>query len=169
MITFRTASDLGIKITHPFHNLSSGLHIPYFARPHRSFDDEYGISRAQDLLEELYELGAFIQENLPELKTHYALFKVKTERVSREFINAETLANRKRELKALLRAGEIDGRQYQQTLDPLNKERNKVLLMIALAGSDFCEEYFPMGVSIDTQDDVFSILEDKKSLMAPDN
>ena len=62
-IIFRSESDIEVRITKPFQGLSWGLHIPYFARPVRSFTTTCGESTAKRLLENLYELGGYIHEN----------------------------------------------------------------------------------------------------------
>ena len=41
-ITHRSKSDIGVEIINPYQNISSSLHIGYFARAHRSFADDYG-------------------------------------------------------------------------------------------------------------------------------
>jgi hypothetical protein len=62
-IIFRSESDIKVKIIQPFKGLSWGLHIPYFARPVRSYTTTCGESTAKRLLVNLYELGGYIAEN----------------------------------------------------------------------------------------------------------
>ena len=74
-ITHRSASDINVKITQPYQNVSRGLHIPYFARPYKSFDSELGDEIAKDLLESIYHLCTFIFENLDSLTEQYLQIK----------------------------------------------------------------------------------------------
>jgi len=66
-IIFRTGSDIDIKILQPYQNLTTGSHIPYFARPYGSFLGEYGDRSAKEMLTELYELGLYLDKNFESL------------------------------------------------------------------------------------------------------
>jgi len=72
-IVFRSEGDIGVKIISPYHDLSSGLHIPYFSRPYNSFLTDYGDYTAQNLLKYLYELGLYLEENSKFIKMQRAL------------------------------------------------------------------------------------------------
>ena len=54
-VTHRCASDITVKITKPYQNVSRGLHIPYFARPCTSFDSDFGDKTAKGSKE--YNVG----------------------------------------------------------------------------------------------------------------
>ena len=62
-ITHRSEPDISVKISSPYDNYTTGLHIPYFSRPYHSFLTEYGDRTAENLLKYLYELGLYIDEN----------------------------------------------------------------------------------------------------------
>jgi hypothetical protein len=62
-ITHRSEADIAVKIISPYTELSNGLHIPYFSRPYHSFLTEYGDKMAENLLQYLYELGLYMDEN----------------------------------------------------------------------------------------------------------
>lgn len=53
-IVYRSPSDISVEITDPFINITTGLHIPYFARSHASFQGNYGGKTARRLLVHLY-------------------------------------------------------------------------------------------------------------------
>jgi hypothetical protein len=72
-ITFRSESDIFLKITSPYSGLSAGLHIPYFSRPYHSFMTAYGDKTAENLLKGLWELGSYMEENRKFLKLQLAL------------------------------------------------------------------------------------------------
>ena len=63
VISFRSESDISVKITSPYKGLSGGRHIPYFSRPDNSFMTDYGKSTAVSILSRLYELGRYIEDN----------------------------------------------------------------------------------------------------------
>ncbi len=71
-ITFRTESDISVKITSPYSGLIGGLHIPYFSRPYHSFMTAYGDKTAENLLKGLWELGSYMEENRKFLKLQLA-------------------------------------------------------------------------------------------------
>jgi hypothetical protein len=63
VISFRSESDISVKITSPYKGLSGGRHIPYFSRSHNSFMTNYGKSTAVCILSRLYELGCYMEDN----------------------------------------------------------------------------------------------------------
>lgn len=67
-IVYRTGSDLSVRILRPYKNLSTGSHIPYFARPSFSYLGDYAYERAPEFLIELYELGLFLDQEFDRLK-----------------------------------------------------------------------------------------------------
>ena len=72
-ISFRSEGDIGVKIISPYHDLSSGLHIPYFSRPIHSFLTEYGDHTAENLLKYLYEMGLYMEENREFIRLQFCL------------------------------------------------------------------------------------------------
>ena len=67
-VTHLSASDFDVQIIKPFKNISGGSHIPYFARPHYSFEGEYGKKRILETLRDLYVLGKYLSEEMASLK-----------------------------------------------------------------------------------------------------
>ena len=70
-ITHRSASDISIEIVRPYKNLSGGSHIPYFARAGHSYDGQAGDDTARKLLAEVYEIGKYLEENMPGLQREF--------------------------------------------------------------------------------------------------
>jgi len=72
-ISHRSEADIAVKITSPYQELSSGLHIPYFSRPLNSFLTDYGDRTAENLLKHLYELGLYMDENRKFIQMQFSL------------------------------------------------------------------------------------------------
>jgi hypothetical protein len=72
-ITHLSESDITVKILSPYKDLSGSLHIPYFSRPLNSFETEYGDITAEQLLDKLYDLGRYMDENNNFLQLQIAL------------------------------------------------------------------------------------------------
>jgi hypothetical protein len=72
-ITHRSEPDIVVKISSPYDNYSTSLHIPYFSRPIHSFLTEYGDNTAENLLKYLYELGLYMEENREFIRLQFCL------------------------------------------------------------------------------------------------
>ena len=72
-ISYRSEADISVNIISPYHDLSAGLHIPYFSRPLHSFLTDYGDRTAENLLTYLYELGVYMEANRKFMKLQFAL------------------------------------------------------------------------------------------------
>jgi hypothetical protein len=159
-ITHRSASDINVKITKPYQDVSRWLHIPYFARSNKRFDSDLGDKIAKDLLESIYHLCTFLFENMGPLTAEYLKFKkrikfLEARRVSEFFFKSKRL-----QLRKMLRSGRIDNIEYQRRLKPIRKEYEKFELKKGLAWSRFFEEHFPMIVPARTKKDILKIIED---------
>jgi hypothetical protein len=73
IITFRSESDISVRITSPFSDLTGQQHIPYFSRPYNSYLTDYGDTVAMGLLKQLLDLGSYINENQAFLKLQLSL------------------------------------------------------------------------------------------------
>jgi len=78
----KSESDFEIAITKPYQNLTTGSHIPYFARDVLSFKGEYGDDSIKATLRYLYELGKHLAEKMELLKNKLADYD---DQVSDEF------------------------------------------------------------------------------------
>lgn len=68
--------DIDVEIAEPFSNLTTGSHIPVFARAlPRSFDGEYGEIRVRQMLAQLYLIGEHIRQNQEKLIDHLATYR----------------------------------------------------------------------------------------------
>ena len=158
-ITHRSASDINVVITKPYQDVSSGLHIPIFARPFRSFDTELGDKIAKDLLESIYHLCAFVFENMDSLTHDYLEFKKRIGFLEAKHVSEFVFKSRRLQLRKLLKIGTIDNIEYQKRLILSRKEHQKVEFKKNLILKIFFEELFPMIVPADTREDVLRILE----------
>ena len=122
-ITYRSHTDISLKIIVPFCNLSTGRHIPYFSAPFVNFLTEYGEKRAQELLAELYHLGKFIEENQEQLKIWLTEFRKSLDTIKKpEFFEREEFIRKRQELRKRLRNNEIDNKEHEKELSKIRKE-----------------------------------------------
>ena len=158
-ITFRSESDISVKITKPYQDVSRGLHIPYFARSQKSFDSDYGDKTAKDLLENIYYLCTFIFENMGSLLNEYLKYKERIKYLGAKHVSEYVFKSKRLQLRKLLRSGKIDNIDYQKRLARIRKEFKKFELKRSLTWSRFFEEYFPMIVPVTTRKDILRIFE----------
>jgi len=157
-ITHRSASDITVLITKPYKDVSRGLHIPYFARCHHSFDTEPVDETAKDLLKSIYYLCKYISDNFDSLIAQYLQIKKTLELLEVENISEKVFKSKRIELRKLLRSKQIDNVQYQKRLIAIRKEYEQLETRKSLIWSEFFEEYFPMIVPVGTRDDVLRVL-----------
>ena len=158
-ITHRSASDISVKIIHPYQDVSSGLHIPYFAKSHKRFDSDFGDKTAKDLLKSIYHLCTFIFENMDSLIDEYLEFKKRIKFLEAKLVSEYVFKSKRLQLRKQLRSGEIDNLEYQKRLTPIRKEYEKFERKKNLIWNGFFEEYFPMIVPVTTRDDILRIIE----------
>jgi hypothetical protein len=158
-ITHRSAINIDVKITQPYQDVSTGLHIPYAARPYKSFATELGDKIAKDLLKEIYHICTFITTNLDSLTGPYLQVKKRIKYLEAESVSERVFKSKRLQLRKLFRNGQIDNIEYQKRLTPFSKEYKKLKLKIYPLWSRFIEEHFPMVVTADIRNDVLRILE----------
>ena len=73
IISFRSESDISVRIMSPFIGLTGQQHIPYFSRPFNSYLTVYGDTVAVHLLKQLSDLGSYIDKNKAFLKLQLSL------------------------------------------------------------------------------------------------
>lgn len=157
-ITHRSVSDINVRITKPYKDVSRGLHIPYFARPLNSFDTELGDKTAKDLLENIYHLCRYISDNLDSITAQYLQIKKTIKLLEKENISEKVFKAKRIELRKLLRSKQIGNVEYQKLLTPIRKGRELLEVRKSLIWNDFFEKYFPMVVPVDTRNDVLRVL-----------
>lgn len=155
--------DFTVTIKEPYRNLTSGLHIPYFARGHLSFDGEYGNTRILQILEELYALGKYLEKEKDRLQAIIRGYEGVGDGSPLEA--AVGIEGQKKELKKRLRKGEITSREYQEYLSPLHQGVEKCEQKAWAKLDSFFEDHFPMLVPAGTRENVVAILKGKKSLV----
>ena len=158
-ITHRSASDINVKITNPYQDVSKGLHIPIFARPYRSFDTELGDEIAKELLESIYRLCTFIFENFDTLTKEYLQIKKRIKHLEIKSVSEWTFKSKRLQLRKLLRSDKINNIEYQKRLTSIRKEYEIFELKKSIIWSGFFAEQFPMVVPEDTKNEVLRLLE----------
>jgi hypothetical protein len=160
----RSSGDYGVTITKPYCNLYGGCHIPYFARGLYTYEGEYGDASIKATLEALYTMGKFLDIEMKNLKEKIKYYNDSVTKLSSEMMGEQEFNIKRIALKKRLRDGEIDNKEYQETLTPLRKEYEELDSKISDQRWSFFEEKFPMVVPISTGQQVLDIIEGKESL-----
>ncbi len=162
-IIHRSSSDIRIRIEKPYENILGGCHIPWFARSFHSFDGDDGDAEAKRILEELFNIGKYLDENLGNLKEKLTCVKDKINGLAAKMLYGDKFDEEKRQLKISLKQGDIDDKEYQIKLRALKKEFKQFDLE-AQACMNWFFEQFPMEVPFRTREEVLDTIEGKKSL-----
>jgi len=158
-ISHRSATDIDVKITQPYQDVSTGLHIPYAARPYKNFETELGDKIAKYLLKEIYSVCSFIFTNRDSLTEPYLQVKERIKYLEAESVSEQVFKSKRLQLRKLLKSGQIDSIEYQKRLTPFSKGYKKFKQKIYPLWSRFIEEHFPMVVTADIRPGVLRILE----------
>lgn len=153
----KSRCELDVYITGPFHWLTGGSHIPYFARGKFNFEGEYGDSRAKDILAKLYRLGCFLRDHLEDLQAEYIKIK-EIQTALGQGVRASDFSHDKAELRCRLRSGEMDPVTYQKLYTTLRKARDASAQEIRQTEDIFFKQFFPMNIPYDTRTQVLEIL-----------
>jgi hypothetical protein len=159
-ITYRCASDITVKITKPYQDVSRGLHIPYFASSHSRFDSDFGDKAAKGLLENIYHLCTFTFGNLDSITGQYLKIQKRIKYLEARNISEWVFKSKRLKLRKMLRSGEIDNIEYQKQLTGIRKAYEEFELKKNQIWHGFFDEYFPMIVPITTRDDILRIIEE---------
>lgn len=162
-VTHRSASDITVKITQPYSNISMGLHIPCFARAHKSFNGEYGDTTAESLLKNLYDIGHHMDSDIFNIREKLDSAKGCISHLPFKFDHDKFIEKRS-ELKQSLKQGKFDSKVYQQQLTPLRKKAEEFNQKVIDIMDDFFEDSFPMCIPHGAREQVLGIIEGKKRL-----
>lgn len=164
IITWRTASDIGVIITNPYVTLNTGRHIAYFARPYSSYEGEHGDKTAHDLLEGLYAMGKHLDDNLASLREAYDQLQAKSVLLTKE------LKAVIREMKQLLKRisdDDISVTLFCKAWRSLRKKRKELESAICESHYEFNNTHFPEPLRNRANDaEVRDILEGNRPLLA---
>jgi hypothetical protein len=138
----RSSGDYGVTITKPYCNLYGGCHIPYFARGLYTYEGEYGDASIRATLEELYTMGTFLDIEMKNLKEKLKYYNGIITKLSSEMMDEQEFKLKRIDLKKRLRDGEIDNKEYQETLTPLRKEYEELDSKILIKGGLFLKKTF---------------------------
>jgi len=165
-IYYRSSRDIAVRILTPYVGLVSDRHIPYFAAGHASYLGERGDGEAQWLLKECFELGAYLEQHLEQLKAAWAMYLKKTSDSAPGGVDGHVafLAQRKA-LRASLRMGELNPIQYQANLEKARRIQKDAESSQFRAIWAFMTENFPESlVNVDLERQVIPILEGRVEL-----
>lgn len=164
VITCKTIRCIDVQITQPYHNLSGGSCIPYFAIAHCSFSGKYGEDRCKEILYDLFELGDYIFKNIELLQKKIKKYDEINNKLSQEMITYEDFKKQRIVLRKRMRFKEIDNLEYQKLLLPLAKESRNLDFKIGMILNEFFDNNFPMIVPVSARDEVLNILAGKSVL-----
>lgn len=154
----KSSYDFTIEITKPYQKLFAGSHILSQGRQVLSFNNEYGEKRFTETLEYLYRLGKYLSEELESLREKLNSNSELMESIKRAQSKVETLRDKKRYLRRLLKSGEIDKHEYQRQWIAEQKKMSDQEDLFYQQLNQFYGENFPMGVSYDNRLIVLNIL-----------
>jgi len=159
-IIYRSASDIDVTILGPYKNLTTGLHIPYFAMHLHNFNGIYGIETAKCLLIRLYRTAQFIDKNLDKIEPEYRKYMNEVDALEQtKFI--ENAQEKKRILKRFLKNGTINNKEYQPKLMKIKKDVDDIAWKIRCIWDDFFEQNFQEIVPYGDRDDVLKMILDR--------
>jgi hypothetical protein len=160
-VIHRSHRDIALGIVSPYQGLTTGRHIPAFARISQEHDycGPYGDETAAALLKELYQLGRFVEENKALLRSRVAEMDAAIERLDQERLLPENEFHEvRRDLRTQLCNGSLDSKVYQQCLVQARKKVKARQREIWHLEEDFFKTHFPMIVPVGTRDEVLTIL-----------
>ena len=146
-----------VRISRPFHFLSSGSRIPVLHRAYRKYDLESGMSRGVDELVWLYRLGCYIQSHMDDLQGAYVGYNQRQYRVFKSMCRFE-FPKKRTALRSRLRSGEITNVEYQQLFTLLRKEKESFFCQMTELTDKFFDENFNFYVPCGTREEVLQIL-----------
>ena len=116
-ITYLRPNQINVEITSPYQGITSGRHIPYFSmRPGRKRFEEmtekgamitdYGIERAKEILQEIYDACHYIESNLASLKPECSRRwqEVLASHAGEDFLDKAAFTQEKKRIKAAWKA-----------------------------------------------------------------
>ncbi len=121
-----SASDITVKMEHPYKDLSTGVHIPYFGMLERRrfvLDGkitERAYKSAEGLLMELYGIGSSVEKHRKEMLKLLPKYVVEKNKVDNNLVALNT---EKRSYRNLYKNAQITQREYQEHLKRISKER----------------------------------------------
>ena len=167
IITHWSSSDIGVRIYKPYQNISGDCHIPCFARSFHSFDGDDGDYEAKRILEDLFRMGKYLDDNLGNLKEKLVCAKDRINALVAQKMDLDKFHEEKRQLKIRFKKGDRDNKQYQTQLHALKKELAQFEAASWTCMKSFFEQ-FPMVVPVGTREEVLDIIEGKKVLVEQD-
>ncbi|MGI6549531.1 MAG: hypothetical protein ACOX4Q_05725 [Syntrophomonadales bacterium] len=147
-ITYLRPNQINVEITSPYQGITSGRHIPYFSmRPGRKRFEEmtekgamitdYGIERAKEILQEIYDACHYIESNLASLKPECSRRwqEVLASHAGEDFLDKAAFTQEKKRIKAAWKAGDFDQQQYALKIQKLHQRLRRYEKMISEAES----------------------------------
>ena len=160
-VIHRSRRDIALHIVSPYQGLTTGRHIPAFARIPQEYDycGPHGDETAAALLKELYQLGRFVEENKARLRSRVAEMDAAIERLDQEQFSPENKFREvRRDLRTQLRNGSLGNKVYQQRLVQTRTKVKARQREIWHLEEDFFKTNFAMIVPVGTCDEVLAIL-----------
>lgn len=160
-ILYRSRADIEVRIVAPYRDITTGMHIPYFAmvNPDLDYRKPHGDRTAARLLEELYRFGKHIEDNREQLSVRLAELDAAIENLDpNRFPPENAFLEIRHALRAQLHNGSIDNTVYQQRLGQAKKKVRDRYMEIRRLESTFFQTNFPLQAPIWTRDEVVTLL-----------
>ena len=145
-ITYLHRNQINVEIINPYKGIESGIHIPYFSmgegRNHfaewgesKLEITEYGLKRAREILQEIYDACNYIENNIDSLQKecHMRWREVILKHEDEDSINQEIFNRDKKNMKAEWKSGAFDQYEYSVRMEMLHQRLNKYNKMISEA------------------------------------
>ena len=160
-ILHRSRADIEVRIVAPYRGIATGMHIPYFAmaNPDNDYRKPHGDRTAARLLEDLYRFGKHVEDNREQLSVRLAELDAAIENLDpNRFPPEGAFLAIRRGLRAQMRNGSIDSKEYQRRLGRARKRARDRSTEIRRLESDFFRSHFPLHAPVWTRDEVRTLL-----------
>lgn len=139
----RSTGDLLVRITEPYVNLQTSLHLSVLVRPYRTFKGAYGDERAADLLRALYRLGRHLDVHHETLQAAYRDETAALRAVEQAGLHDEAFWARRRALRQRFKQDELSQTAYQEALAALRAEHDRLEMRLCNRWHAFWKRHLP--------------------------
>ena len=145
-VVYLSDSDLSVRMTAPYPDITSGWHVPYFAMPHppnRYMIDGRPTDRtlncAVSTLEQAYRNCKCCEDNLDRIREKYDVYLHNKAVLDRNMLTDGKLKAQKQRLRKKMKVGEMTPVEYGRLLKCLRKQNSNHGLALTMFWSDFVD------------------------------
>lgn len=156
---------LAVEIIHPYQDLRDAKHVPSYATNGESFFAQEMMSSALGMLQRLYKVSHFLEENRGALAAEY--LKVISHPDFPPDDGWGQFHTKFFALKKQLRSGTITDQDYERELELAQRLNHDLKAEISELLGGFFVRHFPMVMSDSLREQVISILEKESQKSSP--